>query len=71
MSDYLTSDEAMMCTAKDCNDKASAKGLCDKHYMRLRRTGDVNSARKRSAMIATNIVVGERFGRLTVVERAG
>jgi hypothetical protein len=43
----MKSDKALMCTIKGCNDKAIAKGLCARHYMRLRRTGNANSARKR------------------------
>ena len=29
-----------MCKIKDCDGKSVAHGLCQKHYMRLRRTGD-------------------------------
>ena len=29
----------VMCTIKGCDNKPIAKGLCSKHYMRLRRTG--------------------------------
>jgi hypothetical protein len=36
-----------MCSIEGCDGKAIAKGLCAKHYMRLRRTGDPGSERKR------------------------
>ena len=35
-----------MCTSEGCEGKAVAKGLCSKHYMRLRRAGDPNVTRK-------------------------
>jgi hypothetical protein len=39
----------VMCTAEGCEDRPVAKGLCRKHYMRLRRTGDPNVVRKAGA----------------------
>ena len=30
----------MICTIDDCHNQAIAGGLCAKHYMRRRRTGD-------------------------------
>jgi hypothetical protein len=36
-----------MCKVTDCQNKPVAKGLCAKHYMRLRRNGDANTVRKR------------------------
>jgi hypothetical protein len=36
-----------MCKVTDCKNKPVAKGLCAKHYMRMRRTGDANTVRKR------------------------
>jgi hypothetical protein len=35
-----------MCTIEGCDGKAVSKGLCAKHNMRLRRTGDPNMTRK-------------------------
>lgn len=35
-----------MCTIEGCDRKPVAKGLCAKHYMRARRTGDPNHTRK-------------------------
>ena len=35
-----------MCSIKDCDGKPIAKGLCPKHYMRLRRTGSPDTERK-------------------------
>jgi hypothetical protein len=35
-----------MCTIDGCEGKPFAKGLCSKHYMRLRRAGDPNVTRK-------------------------
>ena len=35
-----------MCTIEGCARKPVAKGLCAKHYMRDRRTGDANRVRK-------------------------
>jgi hypothetical protein len=35
-----------MCSIKDCNKPALAKGLCHTHYMRHRRTGNPNGMRK-------------------------
>jgi hypothetical protein len=34
------------CTHPDCSATATAKGLCPKHYMRLRRHGDAGSVMK-------------------------
>jgi len=34
------------CEIPDCQGKAQGKGLCGKHYMRLRRTGDANVVRQ-------------------------
>lgn len=36
------------CTAGECDRKVKAKGLCEKHYMRLRRTGHLGSGRNLS-----------------------
>src|SRR3954452_23181247 len=45
-----------MCTIEGCGNKPVAKGLCAKHYMRLRRTGDPlrtrRSGPKPSALVA-------------------
>jgi hypothetical protein len=38
---------ATMCDVKDCPNNSVAKGLCAKHYMRQRRSGDPNKVRKR------------------------
>lgn len=35
-----------MCTIQDCDREPVAHGLCAKHYMRARRTGDPNQIRK-------------------------
>jgi hypothetical protein len=35
-----------MCTIDGCSGRAKAKGLCMKHYMRARRTGDPAKTRK-------------------------
>jgi hypothetical protein len=35
-----------MCLIQDCDGKPVAKGLCTKHYMRARRTGDPGKTRK-------------------------
>jgi hypothetical protein len=35
-----------MCTISKCRNKAVAKGLCAKHYMRARRAGDPTKVRK-------------------------
>jgi hypothetical protein len=35
-----------MCTIDGCTGRAVAKGLCAKHYMRARRTGDPANTRK-------------------------
>jgi hypothetical protein len=35
-----------MCTIAGCDGKAVSNGLCAKHYMRLRRTGDPNVTRR-------------------------
>ena len=35
-----------ICTIEGCGARATAKGLCAKHYMRLRRTDDPNRVRK-------------------------
>jgi hypothetical protein len=35
-----------MCSIKGCEDKPIARGLCAKHYMRLRRTGTTDDGRK-------------------------
>jgi hypothetical protein len=35
-----------MCSIQGCAGKAIAKGLCSKHYMRLRRTGDATKVTK-------------------------
>lgn len=35
-----------MCVIEGCESKPMAKGLCAKHYMRQRRTGDVTRVRK-------------------------
>jgi hypothetical protein len=35
-----------MCTIKGCKTKPVARGLCAKHYMRQRRTGDPATIRK-------------------------
>ena len=37
----------IMCIITDCQNKPVAKGLCAKHYMRQRRSGDPNKVRKR------------------------
>jgi hypothetical protein len=36
-----------MCMMEGCEGKVIAKGLCAKHYMRQRRTGDASQTRKR------------------------
>ena len=36
-----------MCNVKGCPNNSVAKGLCAKHYMRARRSGDPNKVRKR------------------------
>jgi hypothetical protein len=36
-----------MCKIKDCDGKVVAHGLCQKHYMRLRRHGDPEKVGKR------------------------
>jgi hypothetical protein len=36
-----------MCKVTDCQRKPVAKGLCAKHYMRVRRCGNPNTIRKR------------------------
>jgi len=35
-----------MCSVEGCSDKALCKGLCQKHYARIRRTGSVDLSRK-------------------------
>ena len=35
----------MKCSVDQCDRKASAKGLCQRHYMRLRRTGRLTTIR--------------------------
>ena len=35
-----------MCKIPDCQSKAVAQGLCAKHYMRMRRTGDLSKTGK-------------------------
>jgi hypothetical protein len=35
-----------ICTIDGCESVATAKGLCAKHYMRLRRTGDAGKTQK-------------------------
>ncbi len=35
-----------MCSTPDCSSPVLAKGLCAKHYMRQRRTGDPATTRK-------------------------
>jgi hypothetical protein len=34
------------CRANDCTDTAEAKGMCPKHYMRMRRHGDTEAVGK-------------------------
>jgi hypothetical protein len=36
-----------VCKLEGCKGKVFVKGLCAKHYMRMRRTGDPNRTRKR------------------------
>jgi hypothetical protein len=36
----------MKCTVTDCDANATAKGLCQKHYMRQRRTGSADKTRR-------------------------
>jgi len=36
----------MRCTIDDCPNEAVALGMCMKHYMRMRRTGDPTAARE-------------------------
>lgn len=33
-------DKALVCTIEDCDIAAETRGFCEKHYARLRRTGD-------------------------------
>jgi len=37
-----------MCNIKGCDSNSVAKGLCAKHYMRKLRTGDPNTAPRKS-----------------------
>src|SRR5271169_5815153 len=37
----------MTCSIPDCANRAAAHGLCQKHYMRLRRHGDPGAVNKR------------------------
>jgi hypothetical protein len=37
----------MQCSIPDCGEKATARGLCPKHYMRKRRHGDANIIQRR------------------------
>jgi hypothetical protein len=37
----------MICSAEGCPADAVSRGLCMKHHMRLRRTGDVNGRKSR------------------------
>ena len=34
------------CSIMDCDDEATSRGLCAKHYMRWRRHGDSNAVQK-------------------------
>jgi hypothetical protein len=36
-----------MCNIEGCTNNTVAKGLCAKHYMRMRRNGDASTVRKR------------------------
>ena len=55
-----------MCVFESCDRKPVAKGLCAKHYMRLRRAGNPNTvgksgrkkSRERTAFEASGIRVG-------------
>jgi hypothetical protein len=38
--------QRVMCMIEGCDTKSVAKGLCAKHYMRQRRTGNPNQVRK-------------------------
>jgi hypothetical protein len=42
----------MMCKIEGCDDKSVAHGLCQKHYMRLRRHGDANKVGKPGVKVA-------------------
>lgn len=45
-----------MCNVKGCRSKAVAKGLCAKHYMRLRRTGDPQEVRRAGRKPSTDLM---------------
>jgi hypothetical protein len=56
-----------MCKIEGCPDKPIAKGLCAKHYMRERRTGDAKQTRKPGRKPDAYVallrgIVGEDFG---------
>lgn len=54
----------MECSITDCDNPAAARGLCAKHYMRARRTGDPTVVRKRgptSDPSSITSVVGSLF----------
>lgn len=61
-ANVLTRRMATPCTFPDCQAKAVAKGLCAKHYMRLRRHGDpakVNARGRRDGDAAARQLMSE------------
>lgn len=60
-----------MCIVEGCESKAVSKGLCAKHYMRRRRTGDPNVTRKPGAKATEwSNFISSQFGELSPRTRA-
>ena len=51
------------CTVSECDNKVLAKGMCSKHYTRMRSHGDLTTNKREEFRDMT----GLRFGRLVVV----
>jgi len=51
-----------MCQITGCQGKVVARGLCAKHYMRVRRTGDPHLTKKPGRPREQNVVARDLFG---------
>lgn len=56
-----------ICNVEDCDNRVIAKGLCNKHYLRMKNSGTTEKTGVGDGMFID--LTGQRFGKLTVVKR--